>query len=1114
MASKNTKINVKIEEDIRIFIHRQIDLFLQDEQQSEYDFPATLTNQHRAYIHEYVKNKRIKSRSHGKGNARYLTIYKTNLSAITHDDARLELTDQTIAMITELQNIYRPKGNQSKAKNKRNMGRYNVYLTASQPSVPPPVHSAARVFEERSRLPIAQFHDIILKCMLQNQVIIISGNTGSGKTTQVPQFVMEAACQSGTPCRVICTQPRRISAVTVAERVCFERNEQLGDAVGYQIRLESRLKPNTNLLFCTNGVLLRCLTGQGAHRFLDNVTHIIIDEVHERDQYSDFLLIALKDNLPKHPHLKVVLMSATIESNTFSQYFNNCPVIEIPGRLFSIERYYLEDILFQLDTYNHTVKDVKAKILSNIEHQRTSSDANGRQHSSATANMDDESILLMNDILEECWIENSPEPFQNFFTLVQEESISVDFQHTETKMTALMIAAAKGYVDILKSLLDMGADPSIREKHNYTAHDWACFIHGNSVCSQLLANAKKRGESQPVQQMPALTPNIAKQLLDAYHTSFGDERIDHNLIIDVIQYICKNQPEGGILVFLPGFEDIQESYELLTKRVAPHQRLKLFMLHSKMQTSDQHAVFNPVPVGVRKIVLSTNIAETSITMDDVVYVIDSGKVKQKYYDSVTATNSLMATWISQACATQRAGRAGRTKPGICYRLFSRARLEAMDQFTLPEIMRVPLTEICLNTALLTQGASILDFLNRAIQPPAATSVKQSIKYLQKVGALDDDENLTDLGHILADLPVDARLGKMLLYGILLKCYEPVLLIVSVLSINDIFLLPGFAGDKEKSRKARRELAEESYSDCFCLLRAYQRWYEARSISKRKEICNRFFLSHSKLTMVCELRDKLHGHLCSIGLIKSYGPGSSDDLNQFAANWSMVKACLVVGLYPNICHLERYSKAMKARFEKKIFVHPSSVLADAKKPNGKDAKLWLPTEWITFEEKFKSSRGSMIRCNTVVTSLAISIFAGPLYFDEEESLVECDDQDETALIGGCKIAIDDWINFIVDTPVAKAVLRTRQLLSELFLKFTQNPRTFQLTAMEYRFLQTLGQLLTLEDGAAQLTNRVEIGTTGANSRKGYHKPQQHDQWRVLRREEANNSWRHNARSGAS
>ncbi|XP_058124388.1 3'-5' RNA helicase YTHDC2-like [Anopheles ziemanni] len=1072
MASKS-KVIIKIEEDIRIFIHRQIDLFLQDEHQTELDFPATLTNLHRAYIHEYVKNKRLKSKSHGKGDGRYLSIYKMSIAAVTHEDTILKLAPETTDILFELQKGYKTAGTLESSSRKQNTTRTNsIFLTSVPPTVPPSLKALSDVLDDRKRLPISQFHDIILKCGLQNQVLIISGNTGSGKTTQVPQFIMEDAARKHAPCRIICTQPRRISAVTVAERVCVERNEKLGDTVGYQIRLESRLKRTTNLVFCTNGILLRCLMGKIASKFLKNITHIIIDEVHERDQYSDFLLIALKDNLSCHPHVKVILMSATIESNTFSNYFNNCPVIEIPGRLFPIQSFHLEDILFNIDIYNNTVKDVKRKLVANLEQQHS------RTQMPAIANMDDETILLMNDILEVCWIENSPEGFHSFFALIDEEIGPIDFQHTETKMTALMIAAAKGHTEIVKKLLNMGANAFMKEKHNYTAYDWACFVHGNSSCSELLKSALHQSEP-PFSR--SLTANSTKVLLDAYHTSVGDEKIDHNLIVDVILYICRNQPEGGILVFLPGYEDIQEQFDLLMSRVSSLFHLKVFMLHSKMQTSDQHSVFKPVPQGVRKIILATNIAETSITMDDVVYVVDSGKVKQKYYDSLTSTTSLAATWISQACATQRAGRAGRTKPGKCFRLYSRTRLGAFDQFTLPEIMRVPLNEICLQAALITKDVSIHEFLNKAIQAPSATSIKQSIRYLQKVGALDDEESVTDLGYILAELPVDARLGKMLLYGILLKCYDPVLLIVSILSINDIFVIPSFAGDKEKAKKVRRELAEESFSDCFCFLRAYQRWKDLRSPGSQRDLCNRLFLSHSKLTMVDDLRNKLHAHLCSVGIVKRYGPGGMEDINEFSNNWSLVKGCLLVGLYPNVCYLEKYSKTMKTRFEKKIFIHPSSVLGEKTMKRAKDKKdssIWLPSEWITFEEKYKSGRGSMIRCNTVVSSLLIAIFAGPLHLDESECLIECENTDSMK----CKIAIDDWINLTVEAKYAKAVLHTRRLVHELFLKFIENPRTHQLSARDHAIIKCLGQILLHEDRALELTNSLET-IVGANRRGG-------------------------------
>uniref|UniRef100_A0A182PJ91 RNA helicase n=1 Tax=Anopheles epiroticus TaxID=199890 RepID=A0A182PJ91_9DIPT len=1053
MASKG-KIPVKIEEDIRISIHRQIDLFLQEENQVEYDFPSYLTNQHRAYIHEYVRNKRLKSRSHGKGNNRYITIYKTSISDNTHDDAMLELTPESNKIFSEMQMEYRMFCKPSTSSTKGRPFRLDsINNTLSSSTIPPLPTSSADIIAIRKSLPVAQFHEMILKCVQHNQVIIITGNTGSGKTTQVPQFILENASHKNRPCRIICTQPRRISAVTVSERVCFERNEQLGDTVGYQIRLETRVKPTTNAIFCTNGVLLRCLMGKNCSIFLNNVTHIIIDEVHERDQYSDFLLIALKDILTKNAHLKIILMSATIESATFSKYFNNCPIIEIPGRLFPIDTFFLEDILFKIEISNQNVRDIRKNIIKNMQ-------AQDRQScKSITVNMDDETILLMNDILEVCWIENNPDDFRNFFTLVEEENISMDFQHTETKMTALMIAAAKDYTEIVQKLLDMGADPNIREKHNYNALDWACFVHGRSTCLNMLKQSINKSGS-PVPCVMPLTPSSAKQILDAYHTSVGDDRIDHNLIKDIIQHICRKEPEGGILVFLPGYEDIQEQYGLLNSKVSNTHCVRVFMLHSKMQTADQHSVFKPVPSGVRKIILSTNIAETSITMDDVVYVIDSGKVKQKYYDSLTSTSSLDATWISQACATQRGGRAGRTRPGTCFRLYSRLRHYEMDQYTLPEIMRVPLTEICLQAALIMKDESIQEFLNKAITAPATTSIKQSIKYLQKVGALDDEENITNLGYTLAELPVDARLGKMLLYGILFKCYDPVLLIVCILSINDLFVIPPFPRDKEKAKNVHRELAENSYSDCFCMLRAYQRWLDARSIQKRKELCNRLFLNHGKLTMVHDLRNKLHSHLCSIGIVKSYGLRSAKVLNEFANNWSLVKGILLVGLYPNVSYLDAYSKTIKTRFEKKIFIHPSSIISEkvSKKHKNTDNMLSLPSEWITFEEKCKTGRGSMIRCNTIISPITIAIFAGPLSLDDTECVTSCDALDQEY----CQIAVDDWINLKAKETIARSVLYARRMVHELFLKFIENPRMYQSNFREGKLLDSLGYVLAVED----------------------------------------------------
>lgn len=204
---------------------------------------------------------------------------------------------------------------------------------------------AAELAETRRVLPIAEHRDQVLQLLRTQQVVLIAGETGCGKTTQVPQFILEDSWAAGRGCRVVCTQPRRISAVSVAERVAAERGEAVGENVGYTIRLDSKGGPDCSLMFCTNGVLLRMLTAGGGEDPMATVTHLVVDEIHERDRFADFLLILLRDLLPAHPHLRLVLMSATLHIDLFSGYFGGCPVVRVPGFTHPVQDFYLEDVL-------------------------------------------------------------------------------------------------------------------------------------------------------------------------------------------------------------------------------------------------------------------------------------------------------------------------------------------------------------------------------------------------------------------------------------------------------------------------------------------------------------------------------------------------------------------------------------------------------------------------------------------------------------------------------------------------------------------------------------------------------------------------------------------------
>lgn len=235
----------------------------------------------------------------------------------------------------------------------------------------PPATQNPQADSQRRSLPIYAYRQHIIDTIDQNQVVVISGDTGSGKTTQVPQYLLETNQKRQKPCRIICTQPRRIAAISISDRVAFERGERLGDAIGYQVRLESQLSPKSNLIFTTSGYLLRCLVSGTKREIFKTTTHIILDEVHERDKFTDFLLIAIKDALTSYPDLKIILMSATIDSNVFINYFDGgCPHVDIPGRMFKVNVFHLEETLSMVGYTNQ-------KIQAYVERMQENSAATG-----------------------------------------------------------------------------------------------------------------------------------------------------------------------------------------------------------------------------------------------------------------------------------------------------------------------------------------------------------------------------------------------------------------------------------------------------------------------------------------------------------------------------------------------------------------------------------------------------------------------------------------------------------------------------------------------------------------------------------------------------------------
>ncbi|XP_069677317.1 3'-5' RNA helicase YTHDC2-like isoform X2 [Periplaneta americana] len=1132
----NQRPVVGIGEEIRIAVNLSLKKFLRTEENKEFEFPSSLTSDERAYIHQLAKELGLRSKSRGKGASRYLTVYKREGSSIVQADAVFQLVRssrqhvytllhkfpltnkerQELLPLTERDRILNPE---VKDMNK-SMGRLNNGI----PQVPYAATNQELLLF-RQALPIWPMREDIINLINSNQVVVISGETGSGKTTQVPQFILEHCLGTGKTCRIICTQPRRISAVSVSERVAAERDEKIGQSVGYQIRLESRVSPKTVLTYCTDGVLLRTL--MGGDSTLATVTHILVDEVHERSRFSDFLLIALRDSLAKFRSLRLILMSATIETQVFTKYFNNCPVISVPGRQFDVKEYFLEDILkrtkymskimqklkgekeckkeqrLKLEKWTKSVTEsAQEERALRIERRAIPAPILGQQNEPVPEKMELEAWLVeeMDRCISEAWLSGSEDAFTQLLHLILSENVSVDYQHSQTSVTPLMVAAGRGCLNTAEQLLNLGANLNVRASNEWTALDWARTMKQNEVIELIEAYMNTELSNCPDFLLASEDTELGeeeKELLDIYHHSFNDENIDMDLLMALLTDIHTTQDRGAILVFLSGYDDIVTLRERIMaedKKLMEVCKYILYTLHSNMQTGDQKRVFRPAPPGVRKIILSTNIAETSVTIDDVMYVIDCGKVKEKSFDALSGVCMLRPVWISQACAHQRKGRAGRTHPGICYHMFSSIRYKAMQKYHTPEILRMPLQELCLHTKLLAPANTpIADFLARAIEPPSFVVTRNAVQLLKTIDALDSWEDLTELGHHLLDLPIEPRLGKMLLYSVVLKCLDPVLTIVCCLAYRDPFVLPAQPSQKRASCLSRKKFAAGTYSDHMALLRAFQTWQHARGNGWERVFCEKHFISAATMEMVVGMRTQLLGQLRASGFVRARGGGDIRDLNTNSENWAVVKAALCAGMYPNLIRVDREHMQLRTQKEFRVMFHPSSTLRECpKSPRTSVAASHsatveaLPSDWLVYEEMSRSGRLCHVRCCTLVTPITVALFAGPARMPldavSEAEMFRADGAVETESDSEVEerpdgqnttLKLDEWVVFRVDAEAAHLALQLRQKWHSLFLRRMRAPAK-PWSQVDEAVVKTIINVLTAEEQALGLQQPSGIG----------------------------------------
>nr|XP_018900737.1 PREDICTED: probable ATP-dependent RNA helicase YTHDC2 [Bemisia tabaci]XP_018900738.1 PREDICTED: probable ATP-dependent RNA helicase YTHDC2 [Bemisia tabaci] len=1098
--------------------------FLQSKE-TALEFPCSLSRLERKYIHTSCRFSHLKTKSIGKGANRFITVLKReglpnnllennlNLSVPAKKQIH-DLLRQCPLTLAEREGLL-PLSKRDKSTDGRETSKILGRLSSGIPIVPP-LKANPEFIQSRNALPVMAMKDLIMDTINKNQVTIICGETGSGKTTQVPQLIMDRCSRLEKPCRIICSQPRRISAVSVSERVALERGDNVGFTVGYQIRLESRCSPKTILTYCTNGVLLRTL--MGSSNSLSRVTHLIIDEVHDRDRLSDFILITIRNYLVKYPDLRLILMSATIDTNLFSSYFNNCPVINVPGKLFDVKQYFLEDILKNTRYMSDAMVKNQRRVTKQIKNLKIDAfdinqmtmglmDDNPQDEESNDTSEEVSVIAVADEALSNAWLSGCDSSFSQLMHLYLSEDVPINYQHSDTGLTALMVAASRGCLNVVEQLLSLGADLDLKSNNGMTVFDWASRVEEYHILEVLQAYKVYFDE---IQNNKLLDRNIIEladtelskedaELLSLYQQTVSDESVDSDLILILIYNIhVANQP-GSILVFLPGYDDIVNLREKLLDHESNFTKdgmanLMILTLHSKMQTCDQQKVFKPTPPNTRKVILSTNIAETSVTIDDVVFVIDSGKVKEKMFNALNGISTLKSIWISQASANQRKGRAGRTQPGVCYHLFSRAHYNAMQKYPTPEILRFPLQELCLYTKLLAPtDMPIADFLSYALEPPSPLITANAIHFLKAIDALGPNEELTELGHHLLDLPCEPKYAKILLYSVVLKCLDPILTIISCLVCRDPFMLPRQMHLKKAVSEIRKEFSADTLSDHMALLKVFQAWQVARSTHKEWSFCSENFVSAATMEMIIGVRTHLLGQLRASGFVKSQGHAEIRELNVNSENWAVVKAAIVGGLYPNIIKVDRLLKTLRTENEPKVAFHSSSCLRGYVKMSDDTPSVSissLPTDCMVFEEMSRVGKSALVSSVTLVTPITIALFAGPqrvtaAAFDNDEvpnlyadSNSDSEEEDEKE---GVVLKLDEWLSFVTTPEIKALILNLRIKWYTLLSKQLKHPSK-EWSKEDDSVLKTIVAVLSAEEQKHGLKQPTGIGKRPLNNPK--------------------------------
>ncbi|CAK16673.1 ATP-dependent RNA helicase HrpA [Pseudomonas entomophila] len=616
-------------------------------------------------------------------------------------------------------------------------------VTARQQSVP--------TIRYDDSLPIAAKRDEIKKALAEHQVLVIAGETGSGKTTQLPKICLELG--RGSHGLIAHTQPRRIAARSVAARVAEELGTPLGALVGYQVRFEDQSDSNTLVKLMTDGILL----AETQHdRFLERYDTIIVDEAHERSLNIDFLLGYLKTLLHRRPDLKLIITSATIDLERFSQHFDGAPIIEVSGRTYPVDTWY-RPLTSEQDEEGNQVED------------------------------------------------------------------------------------------------DLTVDQAILATLDEIAH-----------------HERSQGKGP-----------------------------------------------GDVLVFLPGEREIRDAAEILRKAQLRH--TEILPLYARLTPAEQQKIFQSH--SGRRVVLATNVAETSLTVPGIRYVIDSGTARISRYSYRAKVQRLPIEAVSQASANQRKGRCGRVEPGICIRLYSEDDFNGRPAFTDPEILRTNLAAVILQMLHLRLGAiDAFPF----IEPPDGKAISDGFNLLQELSAVNRENQLTPLGRQLARLPIDPRMGRMLLEGARQGSLQEVLIVASALSVQDPRERPPERQQAADQAHAQWKDVDSDFAALVNLWRGFEEQRQALTASPLRNWCRKNFLNYLRLR---EWRDA-HRQLALICRDLQL------TVNKEPCDYQRMHKAILSGLLSQIGHKAEEGDYQGAR-QRRFWIHPSSGI-------GRKRPQWVMT----------------------------------------------------------------------------------------------------------------------------------------------------------------------------